>query len=101
MWAFVIVFLGGVFTPTFSDKTEFEVKEEKMSETIQFNQILEMIDYLSVDEQDDLINIIQHRQIEKRREEIANNINQSRKDYQEGNVFRGTVDDIIAELNDD
>jgi hypothetical protein len=72
-----------------------------MSETIQFNQILEMIDHLSVDEQDDLINIIRHRQIEKRREEIANNINQSRKDYQEGNVFRGTVDDIIAELNDD
>jgi hypothetical protein len=72
-----------------------------MSEIIQFNQILEMIDYLSVDEQDDLINIIRHRQIEKRREEIANNINQARKSYQEGNVFRGTVDDIIAELNDD
>lgn len=29
-----------------------------MSETIQFGQILEMIDYLSLDEQDDLINII-------------------------------------------
>ena len=72
-----------------------------MSEIIQFNQILEMIDYLSVDEQDDLINIIRHRQIEKRREEIANNINQARKSYQEGNVFRGTVDDIIAELNND
>jgi hypothetical protein len=33
-----------------------------------------MIDDLSLDEQDDLINIIQHRQIEKRREEIAQNI---------------------------
>jgi hypothetical protein len=29
-----------------------------MSKTIQFNQILEMIDSLSVDEQDDLINLI-------------------------------------------
>lgn len=72
-----------------------------MSKTIQFNQILEMIDHLSVDEQDDLINIVQHRQIEKRREEIANNINQARQEYQEGKVFRGTVDEIIAELNSD
>ncbi len=72
-----------------------------MSKTIQFNQILEMIDYLSVDEQDDLINIVRHRQIEKRREEIANNINQAKQEYQQGNVFRGTVDDIITELNND
>lgn len=72
-----------------------------MSKTIQFNQILEMIDYLSLDEQDDLINIIRHRQNEKRREEIANNINQARQEYQQGKVFRGTVDDVIAELNND
>jgi hypothetical protein len=72
-----------------------------MSQTIQFGQILEMIDYLSLDEQDDLINIIRHRQIEKRREEIARNIIQARQDYQQGDVFRGDVDDIIAELDND
>lgn len=72
-----------------------------MSQTIQFGQILEMIDNLPMDEQDDLINIIRHRQIEKRREEIARNIDQARQDYQQGNVFRGDVDDIIAELNND
>ncbi len=37
-----------------------------MSQTIQFYQILEMIDNLSCDEQDDLISIIRHRQIEKK-----------------------------------
>lgn len=58
-----------------------------MSQTIQVGQILEMIDYLSLDEQDDLINIIRHRQIEKRREEIARNITQARQDYQQGKVF--------------
>lgn len=72
-----------------------------MSQTFQFHQILEMIDDLSLDEQDDLINIIRHRQIEKRREEIADNIKQARQDYQQGKGFRGTVDDIIAELNND
>lgn len=39
-----------------------------MSQTIPFNQIVEMIDNLSIDEQEDLINIIRHRQIEQRRE---------------------------------
>jgi hypothetical protein len=72
-----------------------------MSQTIQFHQILEMIDDLSLEEQDDLINIIQHRQIEKRREEIAQNIQQAHQDYQQGKVFRGNIDDIIAELNND
>jgi hypothetical protein len=72
-----------------------------MPQTMQFSKILEMIDYLSFDEQDDLINIVKHRQIEKRREQIAQNIFQARQDYQNGNIFRGNVDDIIAELNND
>ena len=64
-----------------------------------FNQILEMIDNLSLDEQEDLINIVQHRQIERRREEIAANIAKAHQEYQQDEVFRGTVDEIIAELN--
>ena len=64
-----------------------------------FDEILEMIDLLSLDEQEDLINIARNRQAEKRREEIANNINSSRLEYLKDSVFRGTVDDIIAELN--
>lgn len=66
---------------------------------MQFNQILEMIDYLSFDEQDDLINIVRNRQIEKRREEIATNITQAHQEYQQGKVFRGNVDDVIRELS--
>ncbi len=64
-----------------------------------FNQILEMIDNLSLDEQEDLINIARHRQIEQRREEIATNIIKADQEYQQDEVFRGTVDEVIAELN--
>ncbi len=64
-----------------------------------FNQILEMIDNLSFDEQEDLINIARHRQIEQRREEIATNIIKADQEYQQDEVFRGTVDDLITELN--
>lgn len=80
---------------------QFKKGKNAMSQTIQFHQILEIIDSLSLDEQDDLINIIRHRQIEKRREEIAKNIVQARQDYQQGKVFRGNIDDIITELNND
>ncbi|MDJ0689274.1 MAG: hypothetical protein QNJ41_12265 [Xenococcaceae cyanobacterium MO_188.B32] len=70
-----------------------------MVQTSHFNQILEMIDRLSLDEQEDLINIVRQRQIERRREEIAANIAQAHQEYQQGKLFRGTVDDVIAKLN--
>ncbi len=70
-----------------------------MAQKMHFNQILEMIDRLSLDEQEDLINIVQHRQIERRREEIAANIAKAQQEYQQDRVFRGTVDEIVAELN--
>jgi len=71
-----------------------------MTQTTQFNEILEMIDNLSFEEKEELINIVKHRQIEQRREEIANNIAQAHQDYQQGNVFRGSVDQVIAGLNE-
>lgn len=64
-----------------------------------FDQILEMIDNLTLDEQEDLINIARNRQIEQRREEIAVNITNARLEYQQNEVFRGSVEDIIAELD--
>lgn len=70
-----------------------------MTQPANFNQILEQIDALSLDEQDDLIQIVRHRQIEKRRDEIAENINKSHQEYKKGQVVRGTVDEILAELN--
>ena len=70
-----------------------------MTQATRFNQILEMIDNLSPDEQEDLINIVQHRQTERRREEIAANIAKAHQEYEQDLVFRGTVDDILAELN--
>jgi hypothetical protein len=70
-----------------------------MMQNTRFDQILEMIDNLSLDEQEDLINIARNRQIEQKRAEIAANITNARLEYQQNEVFRGTVDDVIAELN--
>jgi hypothetical protein len=70
-----------------------------MMQNTRFDQILEMIDNLSLDEQEDLINIARNRQIEQKRAEIAANITKARLEYQQNEVVRGTVDDVIAELN--
>lgn len=68
-------------------------------QTVTFNEALEVIESLPIDDQAALLEIIQRRLIEHRRAEIANNIAQTKAAHQAGTVFRGTVEDAIAELN--
>ena len=63
-----------------------------------FDTVLEIVEEMSDDEQLTLIELIRKRQTEKRRDEIARNIVIANEDYVKGNVFRGSVDDIMAEL---
>lgn len=63
-----------------------------------FDTVLEIVEEMSDDEQLTLIDLIRKRQTEKRRDEIAQNIVLANEDYVKGNVFRGSVDDIMAEL---
>jgi hypothetical protein len=60
---------------------------------------LENIETLSVNEQEVLIDVIRHQLAERRRNEIAANIAQAQEEYRTGNVFRGTVDEILDELH--
>lgn len=68
-------------------------------QTSTFDKILDEIETLSVDEQIALLGIMQRRLRDRRRTEIAANIAQGKEDYNKGNVFRGTVNEAIAELN--
>ena len=68
-------------------------------QTVTFNGALEAIESLSIDDQAALLEIIQRRLIEHRRAEIARNIVQAKAAHQAGTVFRGAVEDAIAELN--
>ncbi|MGB7085094.1 MAG: hypothetical protein WBD47_06045 [Phormidesmis sp.] len=69
-----------------------------MTQVSTFDQVLESIETLSIEDQEMLIKLIHQRLIERRREEIAENIAQAKKDYETGKVFRGTVEDVITEL---
>lgn len=63
-----------------------------------FDAILKIVEEMSDDEQMTLIELIRKHQLEKRRDEMARNIAIANEDYGSGNVFRGSVDDIMAEL---
>ena len=69
-----------------------------MTQVSRFEQILESVEALSVQEQETLIDLVRRRLVERRREEIAANIAQAQMEYQAGKVFRGTLDQLIAEL---
>ena len=69
-----------------------------MTQISNFERVLDSVEALSVDEQEALIQLVQRRLTERRREEIAANIAQARAEYQAGTVFRGTVDQVINEL---
>jgi Mor family transcriptional regulator len=68
-------------------------------QTLTFDQILENIDRLSVEDQEVLIDLVKRRLIEQRRAEIARNIVEAKAEYQAGQTFRGSFDEVMAELN--
>ncbi len=70
-----------------------------MAEFSRFDRVLESIEKLSLNEQEALIQVVRQRIIEKRRDEIAANISQARVEYAKGEVFRGTVTEIMDELD--
>ena len=69
-----------------------------MMQASRFEQVLESVESLSIDEQETLLDLVRRRLVERRREEIAANIAQAKVEYQVGKVFRGTVEQVVDEL---
>jgi hypothetical protein len=63
-----------------------------------FNQVLDLVEAMPDEEQIILFDLINRRRSERRRDEIAANIAIAAKEYEQGQVFRGSVDDVMAEL---
>ena len=66
--------------------------------TSRFHQVIEAVETLSPDDQTLLIEIVRQRLIEQRRTELAADIAEARNAYQRGEVRRGTVAELMAEL---
>jgi len=63
-----------------------------------FQELIETIESLSLDDQELLIEIVRKRLIQQRRVELAAEIEEAREDYRRGEVRRGTVADLMKDL---
>ena len=72
-----------------------------MPTTIMLDQILEKVDAMTLEEQELVIELLRNRYREKRREEILENAKETLKEHEKGLASKGTVADLIKELEDD
>ena len=66
--------------------------------TSRFQDLIDTIEALPVDDQESLIEIISQRLIQRRRAELASEIAEARSAYQRGEVRRGSVADLMEDL---
>ena len=63
-----------------------------------FQEALDTVESLTIDEQAMLIEIIQNRLREQQRQELLKNVAQAEKEYTQGNFRRGSVDELMNEV---
>jgi len=63
-----------------------------------FQVAIETVEKLAPEEQEMLMEVVYRRLLERRRAELAEDIAAAREAYRRGDVRRGTVDDLMAEL---
>jgi hypothetical protein len=68
---------------------------------ISFQEIIDSVEKLSLDDQDYLFELIKKRRIEKRRLQIAANAKATLESLKQGTAKKGSLDDLIADLWDD
>lgn len=66
-----------------------------------FNDVLEVVNRMSLDEQSLIIEILENRYREGRREDILRNARKTLQEYEKGLAKKGTVADLIKDLEDD
>jgi hypothetical protein len=69
-------------------------------QTVTFQEALDVVESLPEYLQEELVHIIQRRCIERRRELLAESIQEARAEYARGEVTQGTVEDLMKELTE-
>ena len=64
-----------------------------------FQQAIETIETLSLNDQEALLELLQKRLIERRRKELMREIAEVRQEYAQGQVIFGAVADFMTELD--
>ncbi len=69
-----------------------------MRNTMTFGDVLETVDRLPLEEQEELIEILHRRVIERRREELAKEIQEAQREFRAGRARPATPDEIMSEI---
>jgi len=64
-----------------------------------FQQAIETIETLSLNDQEALLELLQKRLIERRRKELMREITEVRQEYAQGQAIFGAVADFMTELD--
>ena len=68
------------------------------AQSLSFQDLIEAVESLPLDEQSMLVELINKRIIEKRRAELVAEVRESREAFLRGEVKCGTVKDLIKDL---
>ncbi|WP_449416260.1 hypothetical protein [Phormidium nigroviride] len=66
----------------------------------QFQQALEAVEALSLEDQSMLLDILHKRLRQQRRNELLKEVAEVRQDYAQGNIKFGSIADFMVELDD-
>jgi len=69
-----------------------------MNHTLAFGKALEVVDDLTLEEQEALVAIVRRRVIERRREELAREIQVAQEEFLAGNSRPVTPDELMTEI---
>lgn len=73
-----------------------------MSQTLRtslFQEALDAVEALSLDDQLKLISVLNNRLNLRQRQQIVQEVREAQQEYREGKFKSGTVDDFLAELD--
>ena len=65
---------------------------------VTFQEAIDVVESLPPRQQEDLINILQRRIIDNKRESLAKSVREARAEYKQGRVKKGSVDDLLKDL---
>lgn len=65
-----------------------------------FQEVIETIEALPLDDQELLIELVRQRLIQRRRAELAAEVAEARQAHQQGRVRRGTATELMKELKE-
>jgi hypothetical protein len=69
-----------------------------MNHVMLFGDVLEAVDDLTLDEQEELLEVLRSRIIEQRREQLVREAHAARQEYEAGKAQPVTVDELMAEI---